>query len=248
MRSVPPAAPRAVAPRGTPVEGEPTATDRDAFARVTGEPPPAPAEPLARAAEPLAARRAHELFAERARGDRYRDAPLGEHLGSGGHKDVFALLDSPAEVIAILKPSAPADILREEVALLRKLRRAGLPAAETVAETTHGSQPALVMKRYAEGSKAIVRISGKRPAIVGSSAHLNERSIRDLERIRATMQRRQIRVSDLQFLIGRDGRVVIADPLDVTLGKPPTRTNLQTIELMIRAARAAVAARAEGPS
>ncbi len=44
---------------------------------------------------------------------------------------------------------------------------------------------------------------------------LNEQSIRDLEEIRATLAAKNIVVRDLQFLVDKDGRVVVADPLRI---------------------------------
>lgn len=44
----------------------------------------------------------------------------------------------------------------------------------------------------------------------------------------------KIKVDDLQFLIGRDGRAVVADPLKVTVGVAPSPNNLRMIDLLIQ--------------
>jgi hypothetical protein len=50
------------------------------------------------------------------------------------------------------------------------------------------------------------------------------------------MIEKKVKIDDLQFLIGKDGRVVIADPLSVNVGVKPSPTNLRTIDKLIEAA------------
>jgi len=73
--------------------------------------------------------------------------------------------------------------------------------------------------------------------VVGTSPFLNARSVEDLKQIRQIMQEKQIWVNDLQFLIGEDGRMVIADPIAFTIGeKGPSSVNLDTIKKLIQVA------------
>jgi len=96
-------------------------------------------------------------------------------------------------------------------------------------------QPALVYDRFAQGSKYVVRLRDGDVRIVGESRYLNDRSVADLQSIRATMVENNVRVNDLQFLIGSEGRVVVADPLGVKVGVPPSQNNLRMIDLLIQA-------------
>jgi hypothetical protein len=70
-------------------------------------------------------------------------------------------------------------------------------------------------------------------ALVGRSEYLNERSIEDLRRISQVMEEKKIRIHDLQFMIAKDGRVVISDPSDILHGIEPSGTNRETIQLLI---------------
>lgn len=98
-------------------------------------------------------------------------------------------------------------------------------------------KPGILMNRYAQGSKDVVRLDKGKIKTVGESELLNERSIADLEKIRDTMIKNKIKIDDLQFLVGTDGRVVVADPLKVYHGVTPSKNNLDMISQLIRAAR-----------
>jgi hypothetical protein len=168
----------------------------------------------------------------------FTNADLGEHIGSGGNKDVYAINDD--QVIAVLKPGKNPTLLDDEFTLLDQLRDLGLPVVDAQPVEIDG-QPAMLMDRYAQGSKDIVRtvrIGGERRVVqVGGADLLNQRSIDDLQRIRTQLVNDRIRIDDLQFLIGFDGSIVLADPLDVREGIKPSRVNLRTINLLIAAAR-----------
>lgn len=74
---------------------------------------------------------------------------------------------------------------------------------------------------------------------------LNERSIADLQGIRQTLKQKKVRVVDLQFLIADDGRVVINDPVEVKMGRPPMDTSLRDIDQLIEAAELAIRMRGQ---
>jgi filamentous hemagglutinin len=94
------------------------------------------------------------------------------------------------------------------------------------------------MDRFAQGSKTIVRTNPRKPGFLegADTSLLNERSISDLKSIRTTLIEKQVKIDDLQFLIGNNGKVVIADPLKVTTGVRPSPVNLRTIDKLIEAA------------
>lgn len=85
--------------------------------------------------------------------------------------------------------------------------------------------------------KDIVRLQDGRVRVVGESPFLNQQSVADLQEIRRTMVSGNIRINDLQFLIGQNGRVVVADPLGVQVGVAPSRNNLRMIDLLIQQAQ-----------
>ncbi|MEM9135025.1 MAG: hypothetical protein AAGE88_21960, partial [Actinomycetota bacterium] len=160
-------------------------------------------------------------------------ADLGELIGTGGNKDVYAYDDD--SVVGILhNGKSPTDLARE-VELLASLEELGLPVVRAELIRVDGKD-AILYDRYALGSKDVVRTVEKRPRIVGDTDLLNQRSIQDLRRIREMLIDQRIKIDDLQFLIGEDGSIVIADPLAVATDRPPSLNNLRTIDRLIDAA------------
>lgn len=51
------------------------------------------------------------------------------------------------------------------------------------------------------------------------------------------MERGKIKIDDLQFLIGKDGSVVISDPLVIHTNTKPSTKNIGMINLLIEEAR-----------
>jgi hypothetical protein len=172
---------------------------------------------------------------------KFRNAKLGRKLGEGGNKTFFAVVDNDEIAIGVLKKRAGLSELQKELTMLRQLEAEGLPTAEVYGITTSRNDYAVVMKRYAEGSKTAVKLVGDRVQIVGGSAFLNERSIRDLEKIRSILEEKRIRIDDLQFLIGHEGDIVIADPLELLPGLAPSKRNRDMIDLLVQLARENVA-------
>jgi len=159
---------------------------------------------------------------------------LGPKLGSGGDKVVFEFGDNKA--VGILKPGKNPAKIDEELRVLGQLDELGLPTVNAQKIFVDGN-PAILMDRFAKGSKTIVAKNPRRPGILdgADTSLLNGRSIADLQAIRSTLIEKQVKVNDLQFLIGKDGRVVIADPLGVSPGTP-SPTNKLIINKMIEAA------------
>ncbi len=120
--------------------------------------------------------------------------------------------------------------------MLSMLKRRKIPVVEIRGLTTHGGRPAVVMKLYGEGSKQTVTNDEQnfnRPIRVGNSAYLNARSIKDLQDILRKCQQQKVSVDDIQFLIGTDGFVVIADPLTVQVGKGDPSSNVMQMILRL---------------
>jgi hypothetical protein len=166
---------------------------------------------------------------------------IGARLGSGGEKDVFAVEGRDDIVIGIAKADVTMARLATEAAQLKELADLGIPVVEIEGIIEFQGRPALIMKRYVQGSKTIARTIKGRAKLVGQSDLLNARSIRDLERIRDALKATPVWINDLQFLIGEDGAVVVADVLDFKIGQEPSKVNLSTIDRLIEAARNAIA-------
>ncbi len=165
-------------------------------------------------------------------------ADLGELLGRGGNKDVFAYGDN--QTVGVLREGKSIESLNQELSILNQLDRLGLPTVNVRGPVLIDGQPALVYEKFASGSKDVVKLKDGKIRVVGESSLLNERSVSDLKAIRQTMVDGDIRINDLQFLIAKDGRVVISDPLDVKVGVPPSYNNLRMIDLLIQQAQKAV--------
>lgn len=173
----------------------------------------------------------------------FKDAKLGTKLGSGGNKDVFEVAGRDDVAIGVLKEGKSAAGLGEEIALLNELKSQGIPTVDVIGRTTIQGRDAIVFRRFAQGSKDVVRLEAGKVRRVGESALLNERSIEDLRRIRSIMEDKKVKVDDLQFLIGGDGSVVVADPLKVTMGQSPSTSNKRMIDLLVQAAEENIAKR-----
>jgi hypothetical protein len=160
------------------------------------------------------------------------------YLGSGEKKNGYALGEN--QVVTMMKPGGnPAEIY-QELDLLAQIRNQGYPTVDARLVTVDG-QPAILMDRYALDSKKIVDRSGRKPYIKGDSPYLNERSVADLQRIRELNNKGSV-ILDLQFLIGKDGHVVVADPKAIMSEANPLwatvkKYNDQAIELLIQQAQ-----------
>lgn len=159
-------------------------------------------------------------------------------IGTGGNKIAYAVDEKT--VIAKLKPGKSQSALKEEVAKLKQLDDLGFPVVKAKM-TTHEGAPAMIMDRYAQGSKEIVARNSKTRNIElvpnADTSLLNGNSVRDLQAIRARMVDKKVSVNDLQFLISKDGRVFIADPLDIYTKTKPSKPSLKTIDILIKEAR-----------
>lgn len=162
---------------------------------------------------------------------------LGELIGEGGNKNVYEIFGHSDEVVAVLKKGKPGSAIDDEIKLLTDLANNDLPVVQIIEKGNFEGQAAVIMKKYMQGSKDIVRRIGDKMEIVGESNLLNQKSITDLRNIKRTMENSKIRIEDLQFLIAKDGSIVIADPLNVYLKTKPSKWNAQMIDKLIEVAQ-----------
>ena len=125
-------------------------------------------------------------------------------LGSGLCKTVYSVKDRSDLVIAVANPLFGRTMARE-LEGLKTLRQHGIPTVEVHAHgRTADGRRAMVMTRYAAGSKD--------PAVW---SYLNQRSLDGMQRISALLREKRLLVDDIQYLVRRDGSLVVADPLRV---------------------------------
>ncbi len=121
----------------------------------------------------------------------FGNVKLGELIGSGGNKNVYAIIGRSDEVVAILKKGKPFSSIDDELALLKQLTDQKLPVVKIIKKGIFEGQAAFIMKRYAQGSKDIVKRVGNRIEIVGSSGYLNNKSITDLINIKKLLKEKK---------------------------------------------------------
>jgi hypothetical protein len=168
----------------------------------------------------------------------FKDITLGKPLGSGGNKVAYEVPGRQDIAIAVLEKGKSPGSIDREIGFLNELREQGLPTVEVLGKTTHNGQPAMIMKRYAQGSKDVVKLDrNNKVRIVGESKFLNEKSISDLNKIRSILKSKKIKIDDLQFLINKDGSIVVADPLDVHVNVETSKNNMRMIDLLIDSAQ-----------
>ena len=158
-------------------------------------------------------------------------------IGTGGNKIAYAV--DADTVIVKLQPGKPLAALKEEAAMLKQLDDLGFPVVNARI-TTHDGAPAMIMDRYAQGSKDIVARNSKTGKVElvpnADTSLLNAQSARDLKAIKDRMVNKKVKIDDLQFLISKDGRVVIADPIKVHTRTKPSNNHIKTLDLLIKAA------------
>lgn len=140
--------------------------------------------------------------------------------------------------IAVLKPGKPSAAIAKELETLAQLKRLGYPITNITGVTHVNGRSAMMMNKYALGSKDIVQIVNGKHTIVGASKQLNQTTIKDLEKLKQKLLTDNIQIDDLQFLIDGSGNVVINDPRAILVGngKPPIK-NFRVINKLIKASR-----------
>jgi hypothetical protein len=124
-------------------------------------------------------------------------------------------------------------LLESEVGMLDQLRKHGLPAANILGKTEYQGlfgirKVAALQERMAAGSRNFIKWF-KADEFDPRLSPLNEQTIKDLEDITRIVSEKQIRIQDMQFLVGRDGRVVINDPQAPIFGAEPDLRELNDL-------------------
>lgn len=170
---------------------------------------------------------------------------LGEVLGAGVEKTAFAFGDD--HVIVVYKDREAREARSGEVysdpehqqATLAELDRLGFPITRIEAEFDFNGQKAFLQDRYVANDRDLGRVDASGRSL--SHTLLNRNSIASLETIRNLLLSKDVAISDLQFLIDKDGRFVIADPGGLmrgsdTAGLVEQAINIQKIDNLIREA------------
>ena len=163
---------------------------------------------------------------------------LGELVGKGGNKEVYAVGDG--RVVAILQDGKPSSGIDKEITMLKQLEELGLPVVNAEKVIVDG-KPGILMDKYAQDSKSIVAYDGKKGKVMlkseADTSLLNQNSIDDLTNIMQTMKDGKVSINDLQFLIAEDGHMVVADPLNIIPGQKPSNNNIKMLNILIEEAK-----------
>ena len=163
---------------------------------------------------------------------------LGELVGKGGNKEVYAVGDG--QVVAILQDGKPSSGIDKEITMLKQLEELGLPVVNAEKVIVDG-KPGILMDKYAQDSKSIVAYDGKKGKVMlkpeADTSLLNQNSIDDLTNIMQTMKDGKVSINDLQFLIAEDGHMVVADPLNIIPGQKPSNNNIKMFNILIEEAK-----------
>ncbi|MEW9309893.1 phage tail tip lysozyme [Labrys neptuniae] len=144
---------------------------------------------------------------------------LAPPIGSGAEKVLYPLKADKTKVVGVtddrLDYSEAYQAIKNEIDSLNKLDKLGFPVVKNYGITHVQGSPAITLDYIdGESSKDIVDWTGKikNPT---AAKFLNADSIKDLEFIRKGLESAKINVEDLQFMIRRDGRVFINDPMGI---------------------------------
>jgi filamentous hemagglutinin len=167
---------------------------------------------------------------------------LGAEIGSGAEKTVYSLNGNSNVVVAVQNNGNQA-LITQEIGALNQLGDMGLPVVKNYGMVTVDGNPAIALENIPGASSRDIYIEGATgvpgdgfaTGNAGATSLLNSQSISDLQSIRAGLVNNDVGVTDLQFLIGTDGRVVINDPMAVTNSVKPS--NLQLIDNLIGIAK-----------
>ncbi|MGL4959647.1 MAG: DUF4781 domain-containing protein [Inquilinus sp.] len=168
---------------------------------------------------------------------------LGEVLGTGVEKTAFAFGDDHVIVVykdlepEVPRPGEAYSDPEHQQATLAELDRLGFPIARIQAEFDFNGQKAFLQDRYVANDRDLdsrMDASGQPLSVT----LLNQNSISSLKAIRSLLISEDVAIADLQFLIDKDGRFVIADPVGMKQGldesgRSQQASNLREIDDLI---------------
>ena len=116
-------------------------------------------------------------------------------FAEGGNKDVYNIYnnDKPPDLVIAILRKGEMKVLNDEIQTLKDIEAQGLQTIEVLGTTTHSDRLAIIMKKYAKGSKDIVVSEDAKPQRVGNAddiRFLNQNSENDLSRILSILQRK----------------------------------------------------------
>jgi hypothetical protein len=180
--------------------------------------------------------------------------PIGQSLGGGMHKQVFAVTGQPDRVIALGQAGGLGDIFHEAEMLLY-LQSQGIPTVKlhAVGYTSDG-RAALVLDRWEIGSKDgdidprfsfFLDKKKKKKQERLSRLFANKKVSSEKQRIEKLLRKKGIVIKDLQYLL-RSAEIVIHDPINIT---PAAGTHIRSLDSYLRRPRprASGRRRARGP-
>lgn len=139
------------------------------------------------------------------------EAVIGPHLGTGGFKVAFGF--GKQHAIVICKGKDGEVELDREIGLINQLKDRGIPVVDVVGKTKVSGYSAMIVRRYAESNS---NIGDKVSGAIYDNSILTEKSLLNLRNIRNKMIESNTTITDMQFLIDKDGTFVVSDPIGVS--------------------------------
>jgi hypothetical protein len=129
---------------------------------------------------------------------------LSKPIGAGANKSVYTY-DDLAIALSDHGGYMAHVSINAETKALQKLADAGIPTVKfALGEIGTHKEPAVLMQKFAANDRDYAALSC-----------YSKQSIEDLELIKRELAEQKIAVVDLQFLVNRDGRLVVADPFAI---------------------------------
>jgi len=120
---------------------------------------------------------------------------------------VYGIRDRPDLVLILLKRNRKGDTLSKERAFLDELAAKGVPVARILEVGTWGDYFAGIQQRYEVSDRDVMAYAERHWDL------LNESSLADADKIWNALTAAKLDVKDPQFLVAKDGHIVLNDPL-----------------------------------
>jgi hypothetical protein len=150
---------------------------------------------------------------------------LGKRLGGGTYKIVYEVKGHPDLVLILVKKNRRSDTLAKEKAFLDELDAKGVPVAKILELGTFDGRVAGIQKRYEVSDRDVMAMWDKRWDI------LNENTLADADKISKALAAAKIDIEDPQYLVAKDGHVVLNDPMGI-LPMPEKEEDRKTFGLL----------------